>query len=296
MSLSTSKWTARLTTLRRGRSDAMTVKPPKPRSAKPVPLRWTPELVARFWDGVSQTSLNDLSFAKQGGRGLAVVIDHLLPRDGRIVDFGAGDGDMVRHLAQRGFKVAAYEPSSDRCASLSERLADCPGFLGTIGDHGRERFDAAVMAEVVEHILDDELEETLGRLASLVRRGGTLIVTTPDNEDLDQNMVYCPVSNTVFHRWQHVRSFTRESLCALLDGFGFDEVVTHHLPFDDRYYVPWDNFWGDPGAAGEPPDYLAQLRRNEPTRIGNQSNLLFVGRKRNGLIPMRGRRIWKKRG
>ena len=98
-------------------------------------------------------------------------------------------------------------------------------------------------------------------------------------------MVYCPVSNLLFHRWQHVRSFTRETLCALLDRFGFDEVVTHHVGFDDAIYCPTDPIWGRGDPEAPLPDYIAKLRRNEPTRIGSESNLLHVGRKRSGASP-----------
>lgn len=275
------KWVSRIGS-RLGHGGPGAAEPREQSPEGPRRLQWTPELVGRFWNGVSRSRLNDLSFSKQGGRGLVVAIDHLLPRDGRIVDFGAGDGDLIRHLTERGLKVAAYEPSKERREHLAKQLADCPSFLGVIGGRGRTRFDVAIMAEVVEHILDEELVETLRRLASWVKPGGALVVTTPKDEDLELGMAYCPVSNTLFHRWQHVRSFSRESLCALLDRFGFDEVATHYVSFEDRLYVPWDDLWGEPEAAGDLPDYMLKLRRDEPARIGSETNLLFVGRKRAG--------------
>ena len=137
------------------------------------------------------------------------------------------------------------------------------------------------MVEVIEHILDEQLDETLGRLAALTKPAGTLVVTTPNNEDLDLGMAYCPVSNLLFHRWQHVRSFTRETLCAVLDRFGFDEVVTHHVSFDDAIYCPTDPIWGQPDPEAPLPDYITKLRRNEQARIGNENTLLYIGRKRD---------------
>lgn len=253
------------------------VAPPAP---EPVRLKWTPELVHSYWDGFSQTRLVELSFSKLAGRSLLVAVDHLLPRTGRVIDFGAGDGHLARLLTERGLQVAAYEPSKGRQENLNARLTGCRGFLGVVGTRSRQRFDVAIMAEVIEHILDEELDKTLRRLVALVKPGGTIVVTTPNNEDLELGMAYCPISNTLFHRWQHMRAFTRDTLCALLNEYGVDEVVTHHTGFDESLFLPWDNIWGASDAAAEPPDYIARLRRNESAQIGNQSNLLFIGRRR----------------
>src|SRR5581483_2838562 len=167
-----------------------------------------------------------------------------------------------------------------RRKSLGFSLGDSAGFLGVVGDDNLLTFDVVLMVEVIEHILDAQIDATLKRVARWTKSGGTLIVTTPNNEDLELGMIYCPVSNVFFHRWQHVRSFTRESLCALLDGYGFDEVVTHFVGFDDRIFVPHDRLWGNPLDAPPTPDYILRLRCNEAACIGTQSNLLYIGRKR----------------
>ncbi len=42
------------------------------------PMKWTPDLVERFWDGVSQTRLSQLSFSKHNSEYLIDLIkDHL---------------------------------------------------------------------------------------------------------------------------------------------------------------------------------------------------------------------------
>lgn len=264
---------------------------------KPERLKWTPELVSKFWDGFSQTELTKFSFAKQAGPTLLTAIGHLLPRDGEIVDFGAGDGDLVRMLCERGFAAAAYEPSQGRTEALTRALADTAGFLGVIDKHSSRQFDLVIMSEVIEHVLDEELDATLTRLADLTKPGGRLIVTTPNNEDLELGMCYCPVGNLLFHRWQHVRSFTDETLAALLARFGFKEVVTHRLGFDPAVFAcldPWRlsaaakpqaaasimiDITPDVAANTPPPlpDYIVNLLNSEKALIGSQSNLLYVG-------------------
>lgn len=266
---------------------------------KPERLKWTPELVSRFWDGFSQTELTKFNFAKQGGPVLLQAIGHLLPLDGDILDFGAGDGELVRLLCERRFAAAAYEPSQGRIAELTRALANTAGFLGVIGRDSSRQFDLVIMSEVIEHVLDEELSSTLTRLADLTKPGGRLIVTTPNNEDLELGMCFCPASNLLFHRWQHVRSFTDETLAALLARFGFKEIVTHRLGFDPAVFACIDPLRpaavveakpaATPGTATETdpaaradvapilPDYIVNLQNNEKALIGSQSNLLYVG-------------------
>jgi 2-polyprenyl-3-methyl-5-hydroxy-6-metoxy-1,4-benzoquinol methylase len=249
----------------------------------PERLKWTPELVARFWDGFAQTQLVQFSFSRQAGRSLLIAIDHLLPRNGVTLDFGAGDGNLVQLLCERGFQAAAYEPSEGRIDNLERTLAGAERFRGVVGQNTTRTFDLVIMAEVIEHVLEEQMDDVLRRLAGLTKPGGLLVVTTPNDENLELGMAYCPVSNLLFHRWQHVRSFTGETLAELLGRYGFEQVTTHKLGFDPSIYLPWDpatRIAADASKAGSDiPDYIGKLWRNEPARIGSESNLMYIGRR-----------------
>jgi 2-polyprenyl-3-methyl-5-hydroxy-6-metoxy-1,4-benzoquinol methylase len=246
---------------------------------KPERLKWTPELVSRFWDGFSETELVHFTFSKQGGLSLLIAIDHLLPRDGEILDFGAGDGHLVKLLCDRGLRAAAYEPSEGRVEALKKRLARVEGFLGVVGKNTTGSFDLVIMAEVIEHLLDEEIDATLHRVADLTKPGGLLVITTPNDEDLELGMAYCPVSNLLFHRWQHVRSFSDETLVDLVCPYGFEAVVTHKVGFDPVVFLPHDRLAPASLDPAPLPDYIDKLRRNERVSIGSESNLLFLGRR-----------------
>ncbi len=246
----------------------------------PEMLTWTPELVEKFWDGFSKTRLVEMSFSLLAGRSLIIAVDHLLPPDGRILDYGAGNGHLIKLMSDRNLQAAAYEPSKSRAQDLISSLESAPGFIGVIDENAQDSFDVIIMAEVIEHILDDNLDASLKRVASLTEPGGTLIVTTPNNEDLDLGMSYCPVSNVLFHRWQHMRSFNKESLPDLLSKYGFDEVATHQVAFDEEYYVPTDPIWGGTEKGTDLPSYIKELRQNRPVWIGAGNNLLYIGRRR----------------
>lgn len=247
--------------------------------SEPERLKWTPELVERFWNGVAGTRLNDLSFSRLGGKAFVTSIEHLLPRHGTVLDFGAGDGDLIGCLLEKGFRVAAFEPAGARRSALERRYEGHPEFLGVVREAERRRFDVVLLVEVIEHILDEQLQAALERVTGLVRAGGLLIVSTPNNEDLELSMAYCPASNLLFHRWQHVRAVTPESLTALLEPFGVTPRVIHLLEYQNHFFLPYDRLWGGDGERPEPPEYLARLRNDVPARLGNESHILFIGQR-----------------
>jgi 2-polyprenyl-3-methyl-5-hydroxy-6-metoxy-1,4-benzoquinol methylase len=94
---------------------------------------------------------------------------------------------MVRLLAEGGWRIAAYDPSPDRSAALSQQVAGRPEFLGVVGPDSSEAYDVVLLIEVIEHILDADLPASLERLRRFVRPGGRIVVSTPNNEDLEPN-------------------------------------------------------------------------------------------------------------
>jgi hypothetical protein len=58
----------------------------------------------------------------------------------------------------------------------------------------------------------------------LLAPGGVIVFTTPNDEDLGASRLYCPECDHVFHRWQHIRSWSAQSLSAFLTAQGFRDV------------------------------------------------------------------------
>lgn len=249
-------------------------------AAVPQRLQWTPELVERFWDGIRQSRLTEFSFSRQAGKALVLSIEHLLARRGTALDFGAGDGDLVALLLERGYHVAAHEPSEIRQKALAERFGRHSNFAGIVGSAERRTFQTVLLCEVIEHILDEDFDGVMGRVSALTTPGGRIVVTTPNNEDLELGMCYDPLTNIMFHRWQHVRSFTARSLAQTLERYGFEELVTHQIGLDNNLFVPFDRLWGGASPEVDLPSYIAQIRSNLPTTVGTENNLVYIGTKR----------------
>lgn|GEM_PF-607557 len=251
--------------------------------AQPRPLAWTPESVRRFWDGQAQTQSMAQGFAALGGESFVSAVAHLISSQDRILDFGAGDGQLVEILCRRGYQAAAFEPSAQRTATLTKKLAGLDGFLGVLGPDSGQTFDVVLLTEVIEHVLEPELDGFLYGLGAMLKPGGLLIVTAPNSENLERSRVYCPVCDASFHRWQHVRSLDRNSLPALLSKYGFDEVATHCLEFSENLFSVQESETGEGDKKADPPSHITMIRENRPVTIGSEANLLYIGRKKNGL-------------
>lgn len=191
----------------------------------PKPIQWTTPLIEKFWSTIAQTRLSELSFGKTGGHTLIALIQKHLPAGATVLDYGAGDGDLIPVLLEHGFKVAVCEPSQGRRESILKRPdIHSERFLGVIAPEDEGVFDVVLCSEVIEHVLPEAAQDFLESLRARLKPGGTLVVTTPHDEDLDLSASYCPNCDSIFHRWQHVRSFTRETLRDELTKGGFDVV------------------------------------------------------------------------
>jgi 2-polyprenyl-3-methyl-5-hydroxy-6-metoxy-1,4-benzoquinol methylase len=194
------------------------------------PIIWDERLLQRFWRFYANQPETYFSFAK-GGDIVRRARRYL--NDGDLVlDYGCGPGFLLHALLNAGFSAGGADISVDVIGHNGPALGSQKNLLGLFSIdellRGGRTFDAIFLIEVVEHLYDDALATTLGNCRNLLRPGGRLFVTTPNDERLEDSIVYCPVSNVTFHRWQHVRSWNATTLSAALreHDLKVDQVVT----------------------------------------------------------------------
>lgn len=263
----------------------------------PTRLEWTPDLVSAFWDGVSHTRLVELSFGRAAASSLVSAVWNHLSHAGTHLDLGAGDGDLVAELLGAGLRVAAFEPSRERRSVLESRFRDEPGFLGCVDRASETSFDVVFLCEVIEHVLEADFDAFLTNLGRQVRPGGTLIVTTPNTEDLDLNSALCPVCGHLFHRWQHQRAMTAATLEAAMRKAGFENLVTHRVEFRSDYFEPFQDFLRgrrklpsrvlipDDGHRLGPADRVRRLWERLAIRLRRAARIIVSGRDDAYWIP-----------
>jgi 2-polyprenyl-3-methyl-5-hydroxy-6-metoxy-1,4-benzoquinol methylase len=180
-------------------------------------------MVTRFWDFERTRPENFFSF--QVGAVIARKFRKILPKNANIVDYGAGRGFLVEDMLANGMHCGAVEFGNEAVTELNQKFQGRPLFLGAQTHDAlarwREKFEGAFLIEVVEHLYDSELAAALSAVRELLKPGGILIVTTPNEEDRSKHFICSPESGLLFHSFQHVRSWSAVSLRALLEGHGF---------------------------------------------------------------------------
>ena len=100
-----------------------------------------------------------------------------LPRPpARVLEVGAGDGELARTLADAGYEVVAIDPHSGGEGVRSVPLHEL--------DEPARSFDAAVAVTSLHHV--EPLEPSLGRLAEVLKPGAVLVVDEFDVAAFDE--------------------------------------------------------------------------------------------------------------
>lgn len=188
-------------------------------------LKWTPEHVRRFWDYYgANPALEDEFFTRQVGRSLIACVSKRISI-GTAVDIGCGRGDLLGFLTERRIDAYGTDQSPASVEAVNGRLGGTPHFKGAVV--GIDALpngiaDTAFLVEVIEHLDDDALKSVLEGARRILKPGGHLVLTTPNNEDLEASKLMCPDCGAVFHRMQHVRSWSADTLSAHLARHGFE--------------------------------------------------------------------------
>lgn len=159
---------------------------------------------------------------------------HVVDPATRVLDYGAGSGQLVAQLRARGVQADGLEFSAEARRFCEKKR----GFklLGDIRDVKDEHYGLVSMIEVIEHLT--ELQTTLRELHRILAPGGTLLVTTPNLEGYR--------ARTAKGHWHEARKrfhlflFTEDSLRFHLDRAGF--VDSERIRFNPLQR-PGPKFW-----------------------------------------------------
>jgi len=202
-------------------------------------LTWTPEMVKTYWDYLSQCP--ETFFTHRYGDELARQIAPFLPAAGKVLDYGCGPGNLTERLLTTGLSIAGLDYSPSTRDTVNRRFKGRENFLGAFDQEEllekHIKFDVIIVIEVIEHLYDEQLDELLSNVRALLAPGGTVIFTTPNEEDLEKKYLLCPVSGKLFHRWQHVRSWSKQSAASYLTSRNFNVKRAFTTDFGVTFHV-----------------------------------------------------------
>jgi len=104
------------------------------------------------------------------------VLSNLPPAPARVLEVGAGDGELARRLTEAGHSVVAIDPAADAPEVQPVRLHEL--------EEPASPFDAAVAVVSLHHI--DPLDESCARLANVLGPRAVLLVDELDVDRFDE--------------------------------------------------------------------------------------------------------------
>lgn len=149
-------------------------------------------------------------------------------RGRRLLEVGCGAGFFLSAAARSGWSVEGIELSEEAARFATERL-----HLAIRRERAEDAaippgsFDAAAMFDVIEHLF--EPRAVLEAIARALAPGGILVISTPNFNAASRFLL--GVNWAVLSPLEHVYYFTEQSLRALLEATGFEQVefVRRHV-------------------------------------------------------------------
>ncbi|HEX4053356.1 MAG TPA: class I SAM-dependent methyltransferase [Tepidisphaeraceae bacterium] len=136
---------------------------------------------------------------------------------GRLLDFGCGNGTFLRRMASVGWNVTGLDIGADAVAAVA--ASGIPAFQGTLPHPALPlgAFDVVTMRQALEHVT--EPRPVLKAAFDLLRPGGHLVIDVPNYDSWE--VEYFDDAAQVLDVPRHVLHFTCDTLRNLLVASGF---------------------------------------------------------------------------
>jgi len=196
---------------------------------------WTGEKINALWDFYSRdperrSQYFSLNFGRDIIRYVKQYIDFSNIRS--VLDFGCGPGYLMKYLFDScRSKIYGLDFFRESIEQVKKEFSDRSQFAGAVcvgslpSEFKSGSMDLVFSIEVIEHLSDRQLEETLQEIHRLLMPGGMVVITTPNRENLEASKTMCPECGCVFHRWQHIRTWDDLILKHLIEKSGFCTIV-----------------------------------------------------------------------
>jgi len=187
-----------------------------------------------------------------------------VPKRVKVLDIGCGSGEAIGYHKSRGCDVYGVE-TDENIKCIVEKY----GFNVHIGMfdpkmYEHEYFDYVTMDQVIEHISDPI--ETLRGVASILKDGGSVILSTPNSNGWGANLLGRRWIN--WHVPYHQNFFSKKSIeiAALKAGMRLERSMT--LTSSEWLKYQWIHLLLFP-RMGEPSLFWSRAKRevNNKTRI-----------------------------
>ncbi|HET9852263.1 MAG TPA: class I SAM-dependent methyltransferase [Candidatus Limnocylindrales bacterium] len=171
----------------------------------------------------------------------------------RVLDVGAGTGDLVGFLAGAGWEAFGVEPSQaiaevGRERGLSIEATTARSYIDAWRVRGGEAFGAVTLMNVLEHVPDPV--GLLESVAALLAPGGRVVVRVPN----DFSALQAAARRLIPRDWwvmvpDHLNYFDHASIAAVIERVGL-EVVDRTADFPmELFLLMGDDYTSNPAVG-----------------------------------------------
>lgn len=190
---------------------------------------------ARALDEFAVWSMNYLNSHRLRYLSELKLIESLVPAGGRVLEIGSSPCHMTFCLKENGYDVEGWDIAPERFSDFISRHGLTVRKVNIETDDvavWKEAFDFVLFNEVFEHLRINPIE-TLRKINSVLKRGGGLLLSTPNLSSLG-NMVSMLVGKgfddpykefqklELYGHMGHVREYTAAQVETFLRNTGFN--------------------------------------------------------------------------
>ena len=198
-------------------------------------IEWDVEKVNRLWDYKgAQSTEEENYFGYQVGGAVVHFCEYIAPKklkQCKVLDYGCGKGHLIECFLKEGIQIYGVDMSEEEVRIVNKKNRKNPKFKGVKLFDGKKlpfsdnMFDLITCTECIEHVLDIHMETLLLELYRVLKKGGVILITTPNEENMEKSQICCPNCNTVYHPQGHVRSFSTSTLKNLMEKYRYKTIL-----------------------------------------------------------------------
>lgn len=149
---------------------------------------------------------------------------NLVPPDvNTLADVGCGNGVFLHYVSQKRPEIESIGVDRSQAALKFVKVNKKEANIDQL-PFDNKSFDCVTCLEVIEHLPVDIYEQGLDEIARIAKK--TLIISVPFDEVLEDSYNRCPSCKTIFNRFFHLRSFSKQKMESLMSERGFRCVET----------------------------------------------------------------------
>lgn len=148
----------------------------------------------------------------------------------QIIDIGCGTGKLLENL--KNYFPTTHLIGIEPSPILSNNANRCYEQRNSIHEVTFKQRTLFILTEVIEHITEEELKIYLSDFKDRTSGETHIFLSCPNDEDLSKSFLINPYDSSIYHRYQHIQSYSKTRLENIIKLFHPREIRFQELNFN----------------------------------------------------------------